>query len=165
MEYTDILKNDGLDNKKILDSIIRERKGQPVGNGYIDIIIKRENIDNFINDLTKHHFIINGVSWWFYCSEIGQKSEYGLGGPKSKYFTGWFSELYHDFDEIEIKQIMEDNKLNYTEIINNKFKEIIYNKQTIKYFDGNYLSFQKDIELTPGFWVYVPEEWKNEKTE
>ena len=168
MEYINNLKNNSLHYKKILDSIIEVRKGQHIGNGYKEIVIKRENIENFINDLNIHHFIIDAVSWWFYCSELDKKSKYGYGGPKSKYFSGWFSELCHDFDEMEmehISEIMGDNKLNYVEIINSRFKDIVYNKKTVKYFDGGFLTFQRDTELIPGFSILVPEEWKNNEIE
>jgi hypothetical protein len=76
-------------NKIKLDEIIEKHKAQPVGHGYIDIIVIRDNYKDFISDLVNNGFTIESISWWEWCSE-GNKNEFGLGGPKSHYYNGWF---------------------------------------------------------------------------
>ena len=40
-----------MNNKDILDKILFENKAQPVGKGYIDIIVKREYLVKFLNNI------------------------------------------------------------------------------------------------------------------
>ena len=134
---------------------------------YIDIIVSRNNYIDFINELTKFKFVIEAISWWCHCTTYNEKNlgcPHGYGGPKSKYFEGWYSERSHDFDEIDQNDIDElGNDFNETTVkkINNKALNIINNKQTISYEDGTFHEFKKDICLTPGLWVRVPDDWVN----
>jgi len=44
--------------KEILDELLLKHKAQPVGQGYIDIIVMRENFKLFLKDLLDNNFII-----------------------------------------------------------------------------------------------------------
>lgn len=48
MTYLTNLKNNSAKYQAKLNQIIKNNKGQIVGNGYIDIIVSRENSVNFI---------------------------------------------------------------------------------------------------------------------
>ncbi|XDD41679.1 hypothetical protein AB3N58_10235 [Leptospira sp. WS60.C2] len=157
-----------LDNKKVkkqLDEILDQFKAQPVGQGYIDIIVKREYIEDFIIKLSSKGFLINALSWWLYL-ELNEFSKYGYGGPKSKFYSGWYSELPHDFDELNNEEIerylisMDYNGISY---INQHFSNVIFSKETIQYYDSHILKFETDLNLTPGFWIYTPDNWRNSK--
>ena len=139
-------------DKKKLDAIIDLHKAQPVGDGYIDIIVLRENCGPFITDLIKNGFKITNVSWWEWCLN-NEKNQYGLGGPRSKYFDGWFAELPVDVDDIQYEKESE----------NEDIIKIIYGHiatKTIIYPD-EILSYKQNIWLTPALWIDVPQDWKN----
>ena len=139
-------------NKETLDELLRVHKAQPIGHGYIDIIVKRENLKLFVTDLIKNGFKIRSVSWWEWCP--GEKeSDFGVGGPKSRYYGGWFSELTVDGDDFKI-------------IGNNKEEEIHEILKAIETksisFPTETVTFKQSSWLTPGLWLDVPEEWRNE---
>src|SRR5687767_6691361 len=101
-------------NKETLDRLLVTHKAQPVGHGYIDIIVNRENYKSFVKDLVSNGFKIESVSWWEWCPG-DKENEYGLGGPRSRYYDGWFSELSVQVDDIELS---ENDKNQIEEIIN-----------------------------------------------
>lgn len=63
-------------------------KAQPVGHGYIVIIVSREKYCSFIRDLIENGFTIRSISWWEWCPN-GKANEYGLDGPESNFYKGW----------------------------------------------------------------------------
>jgi len=139
-------------DKEKLDTILEMYKAQPVGNGYIDIIVPREHYELFISSLVENGFIIKSISWWEWC-ENEKENNYGLGGPESNYYDGWFSELPVDIDDIEI-----DSTFKNEEIIE-KIKNLIETK-TISY-PGEIITFKQNNWLTPAIWLDVPDDWRN----
>ena len=139
-------------DKEKLDAILEMYKAQPVGDGYIDIIVIRENCELFITDLTKNGFKITNVSWWEWCLNSNE-CKYGLGGPRSKYFNGWFSELPVDVDDFRFEKELKIEDI--VKNINNRIatKTIVY--------PGEIFSYNQNSWLTPAFWVDVPQDWKN----
>lgn len=69
-------------------------KLQPVGNGMIDIICSFDNVDAFIDLCNAHEVSIKGFTWW--CHVVDGHEPCGMGGPKSIYYDGWFSEVLID---------------------------------------------------------------------
>jgi hypothetical protein len=73
--------------------------------------------------------------------------------------------MSHDFDDLESEilqmttNIVEQNSI---ELINDKVKSLIANKQTIRDANGNQLTFEKNTCLTPGIWIKVPNNWIRE---
>lgn len=149
-----------------LDGLIEKFQAYPVGTGYIDIIILRDQYVDFINELTELNLAVNSISWWCHATEEN-KTKYGCphgyGGPETQF--GWFSEMSHDFDDIEEIEhehfFILDKSFDSDVIkeVNDKSISIIQNKKTITHADGNFLVFQNNPCLTPGIWVYVPDEW------
>jgi hypothetical protein len=117
-------------------------KIQPVGWGYIDCINIKENLNGFIKSLIELGIKVTDISWWCHCA-IGGNKETGCpqrgGGPWSKYFDGWFSEMYY-YPNVEIKD-------------NNNIIPYIFNKWPKT---KEYLPY-----LIPAFWLNVPNHWKN----
>jgi hypothetical protein len=144
------------DRKNVLDKMLVQYKAQPVGSGYIDIIVHRQNYKEFLKELLQNAFIIENISWWEYCNNE-EESEYGSGGPRSIYYPGWFSELSIEQDDlfITLEQINEQFEEVLTSIIN-----IIENKRIV-FPDKEIISFRSSAWLTTGFWLKVPDEWKN----
>jgi len=84
----------GKDVKMVLDQQKLEvLKIQPVGDGPIDIdlICSPAQVDSFINLCNIQGVSIRGFTWW--CHVIDGHEPCGMGGPKSKYYDGWFSEI------------------------------------------------------------------------
>ena len=74
--------------------IWEERKIQPVGNGLTDMICAPEDIDAFIDLCSAFGLSIRGFTWW--CHVTQGHEPCGMGGPRSKYYDGWFSEIPMD---------------------------------------------------------------------
>ncbi|MEP1150294.1 MAG: hypothetical protein ABJH08_01085 [Balneola sp.] len=136
-------------NKENLDRILEEYKAQPVGSGYIDIIVKRENYRTFVQSLIENGFKIRSISWWEWCNQE-KECEYGLGGPESDYYNGWFAEIPIDKDDLSF------DGLNNKEMIE-KTLDFIDNK-SIKFSD-EMVKFKNSDWLLPALWLKVPEEW------
>lgn len=80
---------------KELDDLMTKYKVQSIGNGYIDCIIV-ERIPDFVEALHESGYFVEAITWWCHCTEINKKScgcPHGMGGPKSKFYDGWFSEM------------------------------------------------------------------------
>jgi hypothetical protein len=140
--------------KETLDRLLEEHKAQPVGNGYIDIIVKRENYKLFVTDLVRNGYNIMCMSWWEWCPGE-KKSDFGLGGPKSRYYEGWFSELIIDLDEFEIGARNKEREEVIREVISAIETKLIS-------FPTETVTFKQSAWLTPALWLDVPEDWRNE---
>lgn len=76
-----------------------------------------------------------------------KKSKYGMGGPKSNFFNGWFSELCFGDDEVNTNE-------------KDEILKIITNKE-VHFSGGELIRYKKQECLTPALWLEVPDEWKN----
>ena len=135
-----------------LDEILEKNKAQPVGYGYIDIIVSRDNYKVFISDLVENGFNIECISWWEWCPNR-KENEYGLGGPESNYYEGCFSELPIDVDEIKSVDGIKTEDL-ILEIINR------IEEKTVLFTDEK-VTFKQNKWLTPAIWIDVPDYWRN----
>lgn len=72
-------------------NLIETLKIQPVGTGWIDMICSPDRIDDFIDLCNSNNLSITGFTWW--CHVTDDHEPCGLGGPVSKYYDGWFSEI------------------------------------------------------------------------
>lgn len=83
--------------EKILNSLMNKYKVQAIGNGYLDCVVV-ENVSSFIHELTNVKIKVTNISFWCHCTEKHKHTyncPHGMGGPKSKYYDGWFSEMCH----------------------------------------------------------------------
>jgi hypothetical protein len=141
-------------NKEHLDRILENHKAQPVGIGYIDIIVKRDNYRLFIQDLIESGFEIESVSWWEWC-EGENECNYGLGGPKSNYYNGWFAEIPTKVDDLKLEELNKEESIK--KVVNLiESKSIGFSDETVQ--------FKKSDWLTPAIWLGVPDHWKNKKS-
>lgn len=139
-------------DKILLDNILEKHKAQPVGHGYIDIIVSRDNYKDFIAELLTNEFKINSISWWEWCEE-NSPGKYGLGGPESIFYKGWFSEIPVNVDEINFSINTA------SEAIIRGIQNIIETK-TISFSDKT-VTFSNSNWLTPAIWLGVPDNWRN----
>lgn len=142
--------------KAILDAILRKHKAQPVGWGYIDIIVHRDSYRAFVADVLRAEFKIDSISWWEHVEDIKKNCIYGMGGPKSRFFGGWFAEIGIGLDEL---QIAEDADAAFDAIVT-----IVENKQ-LQLGDLPAVTFKTYKALTPAFWLDVDDSWRNEQEE
>lgn len=135
--------------KKRLDDLLVEYKAQPVGNGYVDVIVSRENYLRFAKALIENGFIIESISWWEHLEEMSSQPKHGLRGPESTYYSGWFSELCCDLDEVPVSQ----NPLSVLlEAVDGK---------VFGMHETELVSFKNTKSLTPAFWIKIDDDWKN----
>ena len=122
-------------NQTELNQLLEKYCVQPVGTGYLDCICPMNQVAGFLDALQKAGVSVTALTWWHYVSE-GQKP-YGLGGPKNKFGTGWYS-------EIGLREDLSDKSI--TEIRQYLLEEWPHSKKYRKYY-------------TPAFWLDVPDEW------
>lgn len=98
--------------KKGLDAILDKLHIQPVGDGGIDLICSMENVNLFVREMNRLNVKIKGFTWW--CHVVDGHEPCGMGGPKSQYYSGWFSEIPMDevisFDKNEkyLKYLLDE---------------------------------------------------------
>ena len=144
-------------SKMILDKILEKYKAQPVGCGYIDIIVKREYIENFVKEIISEKFNITHIGWWEYCPTMDTKNKLGMGGTSSIFFDGWFSEIGFVEEAWNVYC-----KINFIGSENEKIKKILNHIKNFNIGEGeNFISFEKTDALAPSFWLDVPEDWCN----
>lgn len=139
-------------DKSTLDNILEKHKAQPVGHGYIDIIVSRDNYKDFISDLVTSGYKIDCVSWWEWC-EDRKENEFGLGGPKSIFYKGWFSEIPVNVDNFNFSA--DTTKENIIHEILTKIETKIIS------FSGKTVTFKASNWLIPAIWLDVPDNWRN----
>ena len=84
---------------EIIDNLLSEYNVQPVGEGYLDCIVRKENLMDFVAFLNSNAITVTAVSWWCHCDDknkIKYGCPHGFGGVKSIFFEGYFSELPFD---------------------------------------------------------------------
>jgi len=132
----------------ILNNILKKNKAQPVGWGYSEIIVKKEYVELFLMEVFSEGFNVISIGWWEYCSTMDKKSKLGMGGPKSIYFDGWFSEIG-----------FVDPADKYTNITGNEIDKVL---KFIKNIDFKGITFENSEILAPSFELDVPDNWNND---
>jgi hypothetical protein len=146
--FKDISRN-GITNK--IDLLLEKYKVQPVGKGYVDLIVNPSLVVEFIEDLSKLGVLIKEIGWWCHVTEESKSSlgcPHGLVGPRCRYEEGWFSEtlLFENFSE--------------------RFEEDLYNLESIKEINETIIDYIKvgaprNPEYSkcfyPGLWLLMPD--------
>lgn len=104
MKYYDFLEISEKKMVKQLEVLIEKYKVQLVGNGYSECIIMKDNMEVFIKEISNLGILIPYVDWWCYVNpneSTHTGCPHGLGGPRSEYYEGWFSELQNDIYELD----------------------------------------------------------------
>ncbi|WP_026476142.1 hypothetical protein [Alkaliphilus transvaalensis] len=148
-----------------LEILMNRYKVESVGSGYIDCIVHKDNLEAFIMELSKLGVLITAVSWWCYVNpnELSQNGcPHGMGGPKSKYYEGWFSELQnemYELDEPAIKSTVEEYDKHLIGIFNLKVLNRVWKRleKPFRYTPNDYIMGNKC--LTPALWLLVPDDW------
>lgn len=134
-------------SQEALDGLLEEFKAQPVGEGYIDIIVSRESYQSLAKALIENGYVIEAISWWEHIVSADQPRLYGMGGPRSTYYSGWFAEICIDLDELPA---VGDMLSCVIDIVENK---------VLGEGDGKLVTFKNTKSLTPAFWLKEDERW------
>lgn len=140
------------ERKTILDDSLASYKAQAVGCGYIDIIVRRENYKAFAIALIENGFEIEAISWWEYLDKTGMSTTYGIGGPRSRFYEGWFAETVPSIDEIPSCESLTEMLAVIIEIVENK---------VLGEFDGHLIGYANTSSITPAFGLRGIKDWKN----
>ncbi len=70
---------------------LRKLKIQPAGKGMIDLICPPEHVGAFLDLCDASGIAVRGFTWWCHVTE--GHAPCGMGGPRSRYYDGWFSEI------------------------------------------------------------------------
>jgi hypothetical protein len=136
--------------KAELDKLLVDYGGQSVGSGYTDIIVKRDNYKAFVEAILSNEIKIYTITWWEYCEFFDIKPKYGMGGPQSVFYPGWFAEIVTtdgtDFDRVDVTKDNQETNNDIIRIIENKTFQ----------FGNDMFSFQDYEPLTPAFWLFIP---------
>ncbi|MGB7605358.1 MAG: hypothetical protein WBL93_07750 [Lutisporaceae bacterium] len=158
MKYLDFFMDEKNSIQNKIELLLQKYRVQPVGTGYIDLILTNDIFENFVHELTAINVIISNVSWWCHCTKISEKElgcPHGMGGPISKYCGGWFSETQIPMFEVGFKQNLNELDMDF---ISDEVKQI--NSDFIKYIKNDFVkSIHYSKCLMPGLWLYVPDEW------
>lgn len=154
--YIDFLVKHQTEKQIELENLLEKYKVQPVGDGFTDLILTMDLLESFILDLTTHGFIVQTIAWWCHCTDGNQQNfgcPHGMGGPKSLYYDGWFSEMgyYQDVPETDLQNIRTPFQVDEIASVNNRMLQLA--KQDLV---QNKISLDC---LVPGIWLYIPEDW------
>ncbi len=142
-------------SKEKLDRLLEQYKAQPVGIGYIDIIVSRDNYKSFAKSLIEGGFEIDAISWWEYIASLDAPNTYGMGGPVSQFYPGWFAETCTAIDNVSFSGDPANDLNSIIGLVENKVLGVS---------DGKQISFKETPSLTPAFWLKVDENWTNVQT-
>ena len=144
-------------DKNIFDSILLKYKAQPLGFRNREYIVKREFIEDFVMDILTEGFDIIATCWWEYCKTLDSKNQLGMdqsmemGGLKSIYYDGWFSEIIFT-DDYPCKVNLIGKPKDKSKIVMDHIKDIRINES---------VTFENTETLTPSFIIDVPNDWYN----
>ncbi len=163
MKYMENLKSNSENLQKDIENSLEKHQAEPVGSGYIDIITAPLLIDSLITDLTTIGVAINGVTWWCYFTKENQElfgCPHGMGGPKSAFREGWYSEMGVDYESFDIPQNAYD-----------KFEHGSVTIEEVRTLNDSVRNYIREFSLhknyfkcfTPALWLHVPNDWKRIK--
>ncbi|MCQ4088410.1 hypothetical protein [Saccharibacillus sp. JS10] len=161
MKYLDMLRMNRSSTQAEIENILKRNAVQPVGNGYIDLIVTDEYIESFLTDLTQANIIVESISWWCHCKKYTtSKNGYvsGMGGPKSHYFEGWFSEMQLPLYTINEKELAEVDQSNVIEKVKTINDRVRIHLRSLKHKEFG-------ASIIPALWLFVPEEWDRDDNE
>ena len=158
--YLQNLQNNPEQFQVAIEGLLKKYQVQPVGNGYIDLILDNDNSLRLIDELTKLYVALEELTWWcHYTPETKLKygCPHGMGGPTNRFGDGMFSECvqYPDFVVKGLPNLIDEYS------VKPKIFAAECNKMIINYIK-NILPLEKFYSpcLYVGLWIYVPNEWK-----
>jgi hypothetical protein len=158
--YLQNLHNNQDQFQKTIDDLLGKYNVQPVGNGYIDLIVDCDRSLQLVDEFAKMTVAVERLTWWCHTtpeSTLKYGCPHGLGGPLNRFGEGHFSECTHypefvlaehhsPIDEYSLEPHLFAEKC--SQLVTNYIKNALPNE-----------SFYSPC-LQPGFWLNVPFDWK-----
>lgn len=146
--------------QRAIDGLLQKYQVQPVGVGYIDLIVEKKKSLALIHELSSLPVAVQSISWWCH-STVETKAKYGcphgMGGPQNMYGEGRFSECeqYPIIDILALPSSMNSDAITH-QAFSKHCNELAAN------YIANVLQTQSFYSpcLYPGLWLRVPEHWK-----
>jgi hypothetical protein len=150
------------DDKQVqrqLDAALVNFRVEPVGHGYIDIIVPRAKAEAFLEEMSRLGIASHCATMW--CEATAENKEalgcpHGMGGPVN--YGIWYSEMCetHPFD-------VEDRGF---DIMKSRLEPFALartcNAIVLSYIQEG---MRKRLEwspcLVPGIWLAVPDDWRS----
>ncbi len=142
-----------------IESLMQKYMTQPVGDGYIDVIVLRQDAPRLLDELEQLPVAVVGASWWCLADNLlAAGCPHGYGGPLNRFGRGWFSECvqYKNFDVSEFGiSLQADLSTRPHELAK------MCNRALKSYLETTFLTepFYSPC-LQPGLWLHVPDEWR-----
>jgi hypothetical protein len=158
--YLQSLQDNSEHFQSAIEGLLEKYQVQPVGNGFIDLIIEKEKSLNLIDELSGLSVAVGSLSWWCHSTDE-TKSKYGcphgMGGSLNRYGEGIFSEcVQHPIFEVPELTSQNNEKSITPQTFSKKCNEVVV-KYIVKVLPTE--SFYSPC-LYPGLWLLVPENWR-----
>ena len=158
--YLQNLHNNQEQLQNLIEDLLEKYNVQPVGNGYIDLILDCESSIQLIDELAKIAVAIERLTWWCHTTpESASKygCPHGMGGPPNGFGEGHFSEC-SDYPEFVVAEHQSPNDEYSLEprLYAERCSEVV------TYYIKNVLPTESFYSpcLNPGLWFNVPYDWK-----
>lgn len=145
-----------------LESLLESYRVQPVGSGFIDLILPLDAAVRLIGELEAMGIAIERVTWWCHCtpeSRLALGCHHGMGGPRARFDEGWFSEeAAPDLDLLDHGVDFDDPEVEPAALV-----------RRCGALARTYI--ERDLPVSPvylpclyaGLWLHVPDDWTRER--
>lgn len=146
-----------------IERLLKEFCVQPVGDGYIDLILPLRETLELITELSRLPVVVETLTWWCNCTQESTSRlgcPHGMGGPLIRFGDGWFSECvgYPDFQVMQEGIDLQNRSIKPHDLAS-ECSRVLYD------YMQNRLpleSFYREC-LCSGLWLHVPRDWKRRK--
>jgi len=160
--YMQNLQADPKQFQSMIEKLLEKYRVQPVGNGFIDLIIDCAGSLQLIDEFAGQAVAVERVTWWCHCtpqSKLAWGCPHGMGGPTNEFGEGYFAECTGYPDFVLAKQPDRPDELTL-----HPAAFAGQSAQLTKNYIQNVLpqaAFYTPC-LHPGLWLQVPADWKRE---
>lgn len=142
-----------------INHLLEKYQAQPVGNGYIDVIIDRANVFAFLDELTTLGIAVDAVTWWCHYTPLSKETlgcPHGMGGPINKFGEGRFSECEHyPVFDVQAQGVNFKSTGVNAHVLSQQANQLVHNYLTTEW---QHEPFYSDC-LRPGLWLHLPLDW------
>jgi len=147
--------------QKELKEIIEYLKVDIVGSG--ELIVKQGILVELVEELSRLQIRIVDTNFWYFVDDkFGQNCSYGMGGPKSRFYDGWYSEL--QIRELNTIKAFKNEAFSVS-VYNTKILDTIQQRllEHLEYMPGEFLPSNENVAVSLCIETKLSiKEWSNE---